>query len=376
MTTTQGQRCPTCHTPAVDDAAGCANCGLIFASVAQPTAALATVPLAVSPVARGGRLTPLQPGQILAEGRYTVQRPLKQGGMGSLYLALDHQAFDRPVVLKTLRQYYDPGDAAAAERARRRFIAEAQLLARLRYPTIPQIYTHFAEGSGLIIVMEYIEGQDLAAGLTHYDARGVRVAGKPFRPAQVTQWGIELCRTLEYLAAQTPPVVHHDIKPANLMLDRNSGALFLVDFGTALFDGPPRPSPDAPSVYGTPGYAPPEQFQGRSTPKSDVYALAAALYHLATDDDPADNTFRFPRLKRIGRLGDALKPALAPDPDDRVDAAGLRAQLEAAAAPRSPVMLRARRPHAEAFRLIWTLVGLLTLVLLVLLFANILEMLR
>jgi serine/threonine protein kinase len=179
--------------------------------------------------------------------------------------------------------------------------------------------------------MEYIAGTDLSAQLSRDDeASGQRLPGRPAPLASVVRWGIALCRTLEYLAACEPPVVHQDIKPANLILARDSGELYLVDFGAARLRPVSAPGGGKTAIFGTPGYAAPEQFQGRSEPRSDVYALAATLYHLATDDDPGEHLFDFPRLAHLGYLGQILRGALQPAVEARPTATELRVQLEAA----------------------------------------------
>jgi serine/threonine protein kinase len=283
----------------------------------------------------------LQPGQLLAQGRYTVQRALSKGGMGAIYLATDHETFDRIVVIKAMLDYFDPLDPRAIQVARDRFIQEARTLATLRHPAIPQIYTYFQEGPHNYIVMEYIEGHDLLQRLTHaHDMTGWPIPGKPYPRESVLGWGVAICRVLEYLASRRPePVVHHDIKPANLLLDSNSGDIRLVDFGTArarLLAHSGRVGLAQSSIYGTQGYAAPEQYSGHSEPRSDVYALAATLYHLATDDDPRDHAFEFPRLSELGALGQVLRLALDPSANNRPDAREIRSKLEELLAPGAP----------------------------------------
>lgn len=272
----------------------------------------------------------LQPGRVLAGGRYTIRRSLSRGGMGEIYLAADRDAFERTVVIKTLLDPEAPADPAEQRAAQERLLREARTLAALRFPTIPQIYACFQEGGQTYIAMEYIEGTDLSAALTRADeASGQLVAGRPAPMASVLRWGVALCRTLEYLAACAPPVVHQDIKPANLILARDSGELYLVDFGAARLRPVAAPGGGKTAIFGTPGYAAPEQFQGHSEPRSDVYALAATLYHLATDDDPAEHLFHFPRLAHMGYVGRILGGALQRDPAARPTATELRVQLEA-----------------------------------------------
>jgi serine/threonine protein kinase len=176
--------------------------------------------------------------------------------------------------------------------------------------------------------MEYIEGADLSHRLSRADPQGgAQLAGQPYPLAEVLPWAVALCRTLEYLASKQPPVVHQDIKPANLLRDANSGQLYLVDFGAARAAAPTTPG-QGTTIFGTPGYAAPEQYRGESGPPSDVYALAATLYHLATDDDPADHPFVFPRMNRLGNIGHVLRDALADDPALRPTAADLRRHIE------------------------------------------------
>lgn len=275
-------------------------------------------------------MLPLTPGHTLAGGRYTVERSLSRGGMGAIYLATDREAFDRTVVIKTLLDPEGPVDLAEQQAAQERFLREARTLAALRFPTIPRIYSCFQDGGQTYIAMEYIAGTDLNAHLSRVDeATGQPIPGRPAPMSSVVRWGIALCRTLEYLAACEPPVVHQDIKPANLILARDSGELYLVDFGAARLRPVATPGGGKTAIFGTPGYAAPEQFQGQSEPRSDVYALAATLYHLATDDDPADHLFDFPRLSHLGYIGQILRGALQAAPARRPDATELRVQLEA-----------------------------------------------
>lgn len=272
----------------------------------------------------------LAPGQTLAGGRYTVARSLSRGGMGAIYLATDRDAFERTVVIKTLLDAASPLDPAEQQAAQERLLREARTLATLRFPTVPRIYACFEDDGQIFIAMEYIAGTDLGAQLTRVDeATGQTLGGRAAPMSSVIRWGIALCRTLEYLAACTPPVVHQDIKPANLVLAHDSGELYLVDFGAARLRPVAAPGGGKTAIFGTPGYAAPEQFQGRSEPRSDVYALAATLYHLATDDDPGEHLFDFPRLAHLGYVGQILRGALQPEIASRPTATELRVQLEA-----------------------------------------------
>ncbi len=337
--------CPACNAPRSPNDSICAVCGLVFASHTPSSApaagAGATAPLPPS-MPRPSAPAPLHPAQRLAGGRYTVQRLITRGGMGAVALASDADAFGRTVVVKAMLDYYDAARPQDAQEARERFVQEARTLAELRHPAIPQIYAYFQSGAQNYIVMEYVEGHDLEQGLTLRGQGGVEQRGRPYPHEQVLHWGVSVCRVLEYLAGRRPdPVVHHDIKPANLLLDNNSGEVRLVDFGTARRRpqiGVGRP---AEPGFGTPGYAPPEQYRGEGEPRSDVYALAATLYHLATNDDPRDHPFSFPLLDRLGDLGRLLRSALDRQPARRPTAAELRSALESMLRPSGPPPIEA-----------------------------------
>jgi serine/threonine protein kinase len=255
--------------------------------------------------------------------------------MGALYLAKEQIASGvRQVVIKEMLEYYDSHDPQGQAKAQRRFEAEAVTLANLSIPGIPQVFDYFTEAGQNYIVMQFIEGQNLESGISHVDERGRAVKGKPYPAEDVRRWGMAVCKMLASLAAQN--IIHLDIKPANLIVDK-SGAVWLVDFGTAKA---PRAgaaaSPPAgaaglkkSSIFGTIGYAAPEQAAGNPEARSDVYALAATLYHLATDDDPGPHPGKFPHLSRLpSDLRLALASALALDVRQRPTAVAFGQALQ------------------------------------------------
>ena len=339
--------------------APCPNCGRLnrpgarfCASCQAPLTGNPALPTGASPDQVAGLEAPPQPvadrtaggpqtGQVLGGG-YRVVRRLGKGGMGAVWLVAQTRAFDRLAVLKEVIEYFDPADRDARRRAAERFEAEARTLADLKHPGIPDLYAFFSEVGHNYLVMEYIEGQDLSKGLTREDRdTGQLLPGAALPVDQVVHYTIEICEVLEYLAGRQPPVIHNDIKPANIIVDSNGGRAVLVDFGTArtryLRSGG-RPDPGKESLYGTVGYAAPELYQGHSEPRSEVYSLAATAYHLLTDDDPGDHPGQYPKLDALSRaLDDVLRPALAVPVDDRPDAEELRRSLEAYLAGKSIV---------------------------------------
>ncbi len=264
------------------------------------------------------------------KGTYRILEPLSKGGMGALYLAADTAAFDRKCVIKELIDYYNPADLEETHQAQARFETEARLLAELNHPGIPRIYTYFSEAGRHYIVMEYVEGDIVEQGVTHVDAAGRTVPARPLPHEAVIRHAIRVCRVLEYLADRPTPVIHHDIKPANLIVEGASSDVRLVDFGTARIHTRRLSPGEQPAGFGTQGYAAPEQYQGGSDPRSDVYSLAATVYHLLTDDDPGDHPFQFPQLDTLPAvLADLLGRALRLEASRRSTAFEFRQGLEA-----------------------------------------------
>ena len=119
-------------------------------------------------------------------GRYTILRPLGKGGMGAVYLASETIANQpRQVVVKEMLDYYDPVDPMGEQRAKQRFRDEAATLVSLNYAGIPQIFDYFSDENRNYIVMQFIEGQNLATGLSSRYFEGHVIPGKPYPANQV-----------------------------------------------------------------------------------------------------------------------------------------------------------------------------------------------
>jgi serine/threonine protein kinase len=232
----------------------------------------------------------LAPETIL-QGRYRILRQLGQGGMGAVYEAID-QRLDTTVALKET--------LFTEEKLRRQFEREARLLARLHHPALPRVSDHFAESEGEFLVMQYIAGDDLA--------EMIALRRGPFPPEQVLLWADQLLDALDYLHTQDPQIIHRDIKPQNLKLSAR-GQIILLDFGLAKGQLGEVSRVSTASIFGyTPNYAPLEQIQGLGTdPRSDIYSLAATLYHLLTGVKPPDGLTRAAAL--VNGQPDPLQPA-------------------------------------------------------------------
>nr|WP_275891407.1 serine/threonine-protein kinase [Ruminococcus sp. OA3] len=142
---------------------------------------------------------------------------------------------------------------------------EIQILRELEHPMIPRIVEYIEEKGNVCLVMDYLEGADLAALMRN---------GRTFSKDEVLRFAIEVCEVLEYLHSRQPPVIYRDLKPHNLLLQKN-GMLKLVDFGSSCFLETVRVR-DAVQA-GTKGYAAPEQFGGKSDARTDLYALGVTF---------------------------------------------------------------------------------------------------
>lgn len=214
----------------------------------------------------------------ILQNRYRIFRPLGRGGMGNVYEAMDENT--RRIVAVKERLINKQG-RAIDDKMRRAFEHEAYVLASLSHEALPQVIDHFMESDGQFIVMEFIEGLNLAQLLKY---RGTHF---PFK--EVLVWANKLLDALEYMHDLDEPVIHRDIKPANIKItDKNK--VYLLDFGLAKGGEGLITS----SVHGyTAEYAPLEQLSNATTDEqSDLYSLGATLYHLLTGAVPVKASIR------------------------------------------------------------------------------------
>ena len=163
---------------------------------------------------------------------------------------------------------------------------EAKMLCQIDHPHVARLLNQINDEHGSFLVLEYIAGPTLEQHLTRPGALGTSIPGAALPPGAALAYGHGISQTLCYLASLPQPVVHCDIKPANLILPPGQRIPTLVDFGGAVLQQGGALETTRLTRYGTPGYAAPEQYGGISTPKSDVYGLAATLYHLLSRKPP------------------------------------------------------------------------------------------
>lgn len=247
---------------------------------------------------KSAKLKPLDEGTVL-NGRYEIVRKIGGGGMGAVYLASDKNLGGVLRAVKEMVQSYI--EEVQQEKAIQDFKRESLLLTSLEHPAIPTIFDYFYDEkeARFYLVMKYISGGDLA-GRLRSSAEG-KIDEKT-----VTEWGIQIADVLDYLHNREPQIVYRDLKPANIMIDGNTGRLMLIDFGIARWINKEEKGVTA---VGTMGYAPPELFSGSVEPRSDIYSLGSTMFHLLTGADPQSNPlliFDFQKNPRPRQINSAL----------------------------------------------------------------------
>ena len=234
-----------------------------------------------------GDTSGLSTGTIVG-GTYRVVHELSRGAMGVVYRGED-LGLGRPVAIKVLRS-----DLASDRDLVSRFRAEAGLLASLHHPNLVQVYALGEHAGDVYFVMELVEGQPLSEVL-----RATLERGEWFPSAAVAQIALEIGDALD--AMHAVGVIHRDVKPANILLDRERDRAVLVDVGVAVKAGDQR------DAAGTPGFAAPESFLDHAdAPTTDVYGLAATVYCMLTGQPPFGAG---PAPQVVQRqLGDPLRP--------------------------------------------------------------------
>jgi tRNA A-37 threonylcarbamoyl transferase component Bud32 len=208
-------------------------------------------------------------GQLLRLGRFEIIGEIGSGAMGKIYEGFD-STINRRVAIKTIRTDVV---SLGGERARQRFLREAQAAGALNHPNIVTIYQADEAGPYSFIAMEYLEGETLEK---------IIEKRAPLPLEEICRIATPICEALDY--AHRNGVVHRDVKPANIMIT-TEGTVKVMDFGIAHIDYSTLTREGA--VLGTPSYMSPEQIRGEKVDGlSDIFSLGVVIYEMATGNRP------------------------------------------------------------------------------------------
>ena len=212
----------------------------------------------------------------LIDGKYRILRICGQGGMSTVYMAINERA-NKTWAIKEIRK----DGIQDYEVVKQGLIVETDMLKRLNHPNLPSIIDVIDGEDFFLIVMDFIEGNTLSDILKEYGAQPQE---------KVVHWAKQLADVLNYLHSREPVIIYRDMKPSNIML-KPDGNVVLFDFGTAR-EYKNENQMDTVCL-GTKGYAAPEQYggYGQSDVRTDIYCLGATLYHLLTGHNPGEPPF-------------------------------------------------------------------------------------
>jgi tRNA A-37 threonylcarbamoyl transferase component Bud32 len=212
---------------------------------------------------------PLEVGRVLRDSTIKVMSHLASGGLSAIYLC---QLDGKKLVVLKEATIPESGAESLKEKAREMFEREANLLMKLNNPGIVHVLDCFTEGGRNYLLLDYVNGIDF---------RQLVKQNGPQSEAYVLEWAIQIANAVKYLHEREQPIIHRDLTPDNIVL-RNDGHVIIVDFGAANeFIG------NATGTFvGKHSFIAPEQFRGKATTHSDIYAFGCTLFFLLTGIEP------------------------------------------------------------------------------------------
>lgn len=214
------------------------------------------------------------PEETILNNSYKIERLLSGGGQGTAYLAsvLPHAEVPNMPPQVVIKELILPSTDRGLKKATDGLIKEVAILRRISSDKIVSLYDFFIEDMRGYLVIEYIDGETL---------RQLVARCGPLQESRVAEIGVSLCDALSYLHGLTPSIIHGDVTPDNIMIDK-SGAVKLMDFDASQELTRNKTN----TVVGKHAYMSPEQFKGILNESSDTYALACTLHFLLTGVDP------------------------------------------------------------------------------------------
>ena len=226
-------------------------------------------------------------GTVL-DGKYEILKEIGRGGMSIVYLARDNR-LNKQWAVKEMKN----DGSKSRETLLKGLEREANILKDVDHPVLPRIVDIINSRGIIYVVMDFIEGTNIAEILKDEGAQPQE---------KVIEWGRQLASALDYLHSMNPPIIYRDMKPSNVML-KPEGGVKLIDFGTAK-EYTIENNADT-TALGTRGYAAPEQFgdaQGRGIYKTDartdIYNLGATMYHMVTGKNPCEPPYEMKPIRQ------------------------------------------------------------------------------
>ncbi len=258
------------------------------------------------------RTEPLDPDDIIGDGRYKVIKQIGAGGKGIAYQALCLEGGSEAAELVVLKEFIIPSHAgqSAQAKALESVHRECEMLQNINHPYVVKMKDNFIEDHRFYLVLEHAEGESL---------RKLVNENGPLSNLETMELAVQLLGILAHLHTMSPPVIHRDFTPENIIIAED-GTPKLIDFNVAR----QSESTATRTVVGKHSYLPPEQFRGKASPQSDIYALGASLFFALTGEDPEPISASRPRAKSLSvanKLDDVIFRATQLSTDDRYKSA-------------------------------------------------------
>lgn len=235
----------------------------------------------------------IRPNGTIVQERYIIEDLLGRGGFGAVYLVRDQRTRGNLFALKEITD--------TNKQERERFAFECEVLKRLDHHALPRVYRVFEDeqSTRAYMLMDYIEGPNL-------ELLRLQQPEKRFSVEKALDILAPIFAVVSYLHKQDPPIIHRDVKPANIIVPPTNDEAVLVDLGIAKEYNIDDTTTAVRRC--SPGYGAPEQYDKGTNPRTDMYGLAATLYVLLTGVIPTDAFYRMAQLG--GRKHDPLEPAM------------------------------------------------------------------
>ncbi|MBX9953191.1 MAG: serine/threonine protein kinase, partial [Candidatus Obscuribacterales bacterium] len=258
------------------------------------------------------RIEPLEAGDLIGDGRYRVVRQIGAGGQGIAYQAACIEGGEDTAERVVLKEFIIPSHAGQTAQAKTldSVHRECELLQSINHPFVVKMKDSFIEDHRFYLVLEHAQGESLRKLV---DENG------PLGNLETMELAVQLLGILSHLHTMSPPVIHRDFTPENIIIAED-GTPKLIDFNVAR----QAESTATRTVVGKHSYIPPEQFRGKASTQSDIYALGASLYFALTGEDPEPISASRPREKNPAvsiRLDENIFRATQPSTEERYKSA-------------------------------------------------------